>query len=283
MENDNELFTVYKISCLKNGKVYVGTTSGTAEWRFSWHWYDRLNAKMKHRPLYQDMLAFGRNAFVADVIESGVSQEEASSREDYWIEKLRSDGYDLYNRRGGGGCIQLTDEQEEKIIKLYKEGLNTPEIAEIVGRGTMTIWNVLNRNGIKMRDGGFPKRKVLCIETGIAYESVCDAARQLGLDPGNISKCCRGEYNSTGRKHFCFEEERGGYVIQERKVDTTPKKVVCVENGKVYPSASEAARELGLNPSSISRCCNGKLKSTGGMHFCFLGEDEGNFVIQKIE
>lgn len=270
MKDNNELYTVYKITCLQNGKVYIGSTSRTAEERFNEHWHDHLNVDKKHRPLYQDMSVFGRNAFVVEEIESGLSSEGANFREDYWIEKSRSDNYDLYNQIGGGGGIRLSEEQEEKIAQLYKEGLSTPEIAEIVGRSYTTIWNVLNRNGIEMRDAGSPKKKVFCIETGEIYQSVYEAARQLGLNQGNISNCCLRISKSAGCLHFCFEEDREDFVIQEPKVDLTPKGVMCIETEVIYPSVHEAARQLGLNASGISKCCNGKLNSTGRKHFRFI-------------
>jgi len=38
---------------------------------------------------------------------------------------------------------------------------------------------------------------------------------------------------------------------------------------EIYGSAREAARKTGLNSSSISRCCNNKMKTTGGYGFAF--------------
>lgn len=48
------------------------------------------------------------------------------------------------------------------------------------------------------------------------------------------------------------------------------KKVYCLTNGKVYPSASFAERELGLPDSSVNKVCNGKTKSTKGMVFRYV-------------
>jgi hypothetical protein len=49
-----------------------------------------------------------------------------------------------------------------------------------------------------------------------------------------------------------------------------PKAVMCLETGKVYKSAREAAKDLNLNYSKISLVCNGKRSSTGGLHFKFV-------------
>lgn len=55
-----------------------------------------------------------------------------------------------------------------------------------------------------------------------------------------------------------------------------PKKAVyCVELDKVFESTCKAAKELGLDQGSISKCCNGKRSTCGKLHFRFL-EDEVN-------
>lgn len=47
------------------------------------------------------------------------------------------------------------------------------------------------------------------------------------------------------------------------------KKVLCIETGQPYDSMQEAERQTGIAQSSISLCCNGKIKTAGGMHWCF--------------
>lgn len=45
------------------------------------------------------------------------------------------------------------------------------------------------------------------------------------------------------------------------------KPVLCIETGKIYASASAAAREMALPRPSICKVCNRKLKSVGGFNF----------------
>lgn len=47
-------------------------------------------------------------------------------------------------------------------------------------------------------------RPVCDLSTDVVYESVHEAARQTGLDPGNISNCCNGRYSHTGGHIFKF-------------------------------------------------------------------------------
>ncbi len=52
--------------------------------------------------------------------------------------------------------------------------------------------------------------------------------------------------------------------------EKTAKAVICLETGKVYPSARAAAKELGVSYCKISLCCTGKRKTTRGLHFKFV-------------
>ena len=48
------------------------------------------------------------------------------------------------------------------------------------------------------------------------------------------------------------------------------KQVMCLENGQVYKSARQAAKELGVNYCRISDVCNGKRATTGNLHCVFV-------------
>lgn len=48
------------------------------------------------------------------------------------------------------------------------------------------------------------------------------------------------------------------------------KPVRCLNDGKTYQSASEAARLLGLNDSSVARVCRGEWHHTKGMRFEYV-------------
>lgn len=53
---------------------------------------------------------------------------------------------------------------------------------------------------------GAPPSPVVCIETGVIYRSISEAARQLGLYATNICKVCKGHLKSTGGCHFRYKE-----------------------------------------------------------------------------
>jgi len=67
------------------------------------------------------------------------------------------------------------------------------------------------------------------------------------------------------------EQMKHSYATNENRGSNAPKRSKPVE-GRVlgaeawvpYASSNDAARELGLDPGSISKCCRGRIKQTGG-------------------
>lgn len=85
------------------------------------------------------------------------------------------------------------------------------------------------------------------------------------------------ESGGNENKHISEDTKKKISEFQKGKTlsDDTKKKiskslsinVYCVELDKEFYGIREAARELGLSGSAISKCCRGKYKSTGGYHF----------------
>ncbi len=47
-------------------------------------------------------------------------------------------------------------------------------------------------------------------------------------------------------------------------------KVKCIETGKIYDTATIAAKDVGLSRSAIQRCCTGGSKTSGGYHWQYI-------------
>ena len=56
----------------------------------------------------------------------------------------------------------------------------------------------------------------------------------------------------------------------EAAVQARRKAIRCRENGKVYKSVTEAAKDNGLTVSSLSMCLTGKNKTCGGKHWEYV-------------
>ena len=85
-------------------------------------------------------------------------------------------------------------------------------------------------------------------------------------------KARRRVFTSEDRKRM--SEGQKGKKKSKLAIDKISKKVEChslKDNSiKKYRSISEASRDTGVNKSSISLCCNGKISKTKGYVFYFL-------------
>lgn len=86
----------------------------------------------------------------------------------------------------------------KKIIKMYKSGKTTQLIGEKLGYDAKTIWNILKRNNIQLRDGGARKRMVRLVETNQVFTSGFEAQHQTGISNTSISKVCNGKSKTAG-------------------------------------------------------------------------------------
>lgn len=83
---------------------------------------------------------------------------------------------------------------------------------------------------------------------------------------------CSGENNSFyGKTHTDESKEKQSLVKKEMYKDTSKhpmsKPVICVETGKRFNCASDAAKEYGLNKSGICKAIKGTYASCGGYHW----------------
>lgn len=136
---------IYKITNLKNGKVYIGQ-SRQIEKRFQQHRNKSkfLEEDKWYSPLYIDMYSFGIENFSFEVIEE-CTIEELNEKEEYWIKYYNSQE-DGYNITSGGDCTGKSSSDDVKnIIKLLQEKLlSVDDIAALYDVSGVTI-RAINR------------------------------------------------------------------------------------------------------------------------------------------
>lgn len=47
-------------------------------------------------------------------------------------------------------------------------------------------------------------KKIICIETGIEYQSIMEIQRKFGFNKSSISACCRGKIKTAGKLHWKY-------------------------------------------------------------------------------
>ena len=130
---------IYKITNIKNNKVYIGQTIRPMKDRFNRHINDALNNAIDTH-FSRAIRKYGKDSFIIEQIDTADSQQELNIKEQMWIRKYDriNEGYnetDAISKCGGNTYKSKTKaeikEIGEKIRKTKLGGLN-PHSVKIV-------------------------------------------------------------------------------------------------------------------------------------------------------
>lgn len=107
------------------------------------------------------------------------------------------------------------------------------------------------------------KKGVVCIETGVCYESLECASKSTGVNPCSISYVCRGLSKTAGGYRWKWEVDPDNF--------TCGRKVKCTETGVIYNSVKSAAESVGVSRSALNQALR-KGHFTGGGHWEYINE-----------
>ena len=111
---------IYKITNIKNNKVYIGQTIKTLEQRFNRHRQDAESGRLDTH-FARAIRKYGIENFIPEIIEEVDSQENLNIRESFWIDKYNSceEGYNKTNDmlKSGGNTYKYKTLEEMSIIK----------------------------------------------------------------------------------------------------------------------------------------------------------------------
>ncbi len=91
---------IYKITCLVNGKIYVGQSKDIAQ-RWSTHIRDLLRGRHTNKELLQDFQLYGLESFDAEILEC-CEKDKLLDKESEWAIKIYNAGFYLYNLSNDG-------------------------------------------------------------------------------------------------------------------------------------------------------------------------------------
>lgn len=125
------MYSLYKITCLKNRKVYIGYTSKSVAERFKDHC---INSRCKRNYALADAIRFyGESVFSVELILECNSHKEACEHEIRLIKELNSILPNGYNMTHGGDGVPMTDDVIKKMSET-KKGVFTPKMAAHIER-----------------------------------------------------------------------------------------------------------------------------------------------------
>lgn len=259
---------VYKATSKTTGKVYVGITTNSLEYRKNQH-KRAASEGQKNYHFYNAIQKYGFDDFVFEVIEDDITDiKTLQDREVYWIKFYNSyeEGYN--STRGGEGAVVRDD---ELILKLFIEGLSVQEICEITGYNRNTIYRSFSANNLleenKQRKN--EKTRQRCSMPVLQYTLKGDFIKEWP----SATSVVEGGFNQTAVSNVCRQEQLTayGYIwkyknderdiqewvkLAENKKDAgKPKKPIYQldEQHNIiaeFVSAADAARAMGKSDKS---------------------------------
>ena len=77
--------------------------------------------------------------------------------------------------------------------------------------------------------------------------------------------------NSVENLEWCSTQYNHEYGTRTLRCG---RSIRCVETEEKYPGAKWAAKEKGLDPSTITKCCKNPNRTCGGYHWEYVGDNE---------
>lgn len=228
---------IYKITNKINNKSYIGQSNNINR-RFIEH---KCINHETNKSLKLAFKKYGIENFNFEILEE-CSLQELNEKEKYYISKLKPE----YNRTSGGdgspnhnvsnnlreklrqkGKEQwnnLSEEQKNNILnnnligqkighkvsketreKLRNANLGKKQSKETIEKRKKTFINKKLNGYIQTNETH--KKKVICMETGIIYDSVKEAGKKNNVNPSCISGVLKGRYKTCKGLHYKYYQK----------------------------------------------------------------------------
>lgn len=246
---DDTGYKVYKHTA-PNGKVYIGITKQKPERR-----WQNGNHYKGNPHFYRAIRSYKWENFKHDILETGLTKEQACNREIELIAKYDSTNPDKgYNNSTGGECGSLgvhpSEETREKLRKkaTYPSEETRKKMSEA-------------RKGKKLPE--YWKQHIKEGKSNISEET-----RKKLSEARKGKKLSEETKKKIGQKSK--ETHTGMKYKRHKKCTYGCKKIICLDTGHVYESITQASNETGVSIGSISQNLNGRSKTAGGYHWKYV-------------
>ena len=286
----NDKYTVY-IHISPSNKKYIGITSQNVKKR----WQNGYGYKT-NKYFWRAIQKYGWDNFEHEILFENLTVDEAKEKEIELIKLYNTYRPNGYNLTFGGDNISekiFSEETRKKISNALKGRTLSHETKQKISNasnGENNYWygkklsqdhkNKIGEKHKGMKASDETRRKMSESHLGKTsikiyqydldgnfikeWVSATEVSRILKLNQSNISGCCTRNRNECGGYQWRFYKKDKIEPYSKRcykKVSQKTKEGVLI---KTYKSATDAAKELTLDSSSIIKCCKGKSQTCGG-------------------
>ncbi len=169
----------------------------------------------------------------------------------------------------------IREEGKENFdVRIYKEC----DSLEDLDKAEMEIMSILRKEGKELYNVYYGKGQHQIVLTKgkekYVYPSVAYVSNLTGYTRQTVREACNYNWEMRGFK-YAWADEKGHaienfikeFIAPIRRKASFKTKVRCVETGKVYNSISDAARAVGVSPSTLGKVFSGLRKTSGGYHW----------------
>lgn len=275
-KTDNKDYIVYKRT-VPNGKVYIGMTKNSLEFRAGNNGYKYKNCKF----FYSAIQKYGWRNIKSEILFDNLSFEEACEKEKEMIYFYKSNqreyGYNLTD--GGQGCcgFVISQESRDKFSAMYS-GEGNPFYGK---KHTMETKNKISSANKGKYVGAKSARARSVYKIDLDTKEILEKYDCISDVPvGNamrrhISDCCMGKRRSCNGFGWQYVDEPHEFKCNWSSL----KPVVQLDKDtkiliKKFDNMREAVEETGTAQDSIKKVCDGNRKSAGGYSWMYLEDYE---------
>lgn len=248
---DHRISVIYLITCLVNGKIYVGSAT---DFHNRWHGYrkygrpDTIDGRLIERAIKKH----GFDNFEFEILEHVPDKTQLIAREQHWLDTLRP-----WDRKVGYNIQHIADSPIGIKRSLETRLLRCRPVVQID-----------------------PATEVKLME----YESIKAAAWFLSIGMGTISGCCSGKVRTAGGFFWCYKDVFEAGKCRYRKALKPPHREFYEKikpiyqlhlDGsvvKIWACKEDIRRETDFNIAGVWKCCVGQGKTAYNYGWQFVTE-----------
>lgn len=272
---ESKVMTIYKITNIANGKVYIGQTKHSVEQRWKRHLYDCNHEK--NNKFYNAIKKYGSDKFCVEVLEDNIKDEIClSERERYWIKRYDS-VRSGYNSTSGGEVSPMeygfVRDKVSKALKGRKFSEQHKANLSLALRGRK---GVPHTEAYKEKMSKFMCGRIVAEETKEKLRSANVGKKQSKQTIQKRSRSMTGKKFSEAHKANLSKALIGRTVNYSGKDNARSKPVQQIDtssNSVINTFESTGLAEIAMGKKRtdglISKVCNGKRKTAYGYKWAY--------------